>query len=285
MAIIIAVLVFAGAAAAAAFCARVYFREKEKRALRGDLAPGPGADVRAYFGVINRAVIKFNSRFAPAAMYKKTAFKLKKINAEGAVSVERFIYFQELCALCAFALIFAAAGDVLTALCAAGASFFLPVIVLNSKARKKEEELLAEMPDAVDLIASSIEGGLSLQFALARYTGRNRNCFSGELEAAVKKTRLGLSFEQALRELDAKFELPELSGFVNAFTQADKMGGNVKEIIKAQAEEIRNKRFQELKRRAYKAPVKLLIPLLLFIFPVIFIVLFGPVFIKLSGGF
>ena len=80
-------------------------------------------------------------------------------------------------------------------------------------------------------------------------------------------------------------ELKEISNFTNVFIQAEKMGGNIKKILKGQAEDLRNKRFQELKRKAYQAPVKLLIPLIIFIFPVIFIVLFGPIVLKLMSGF
>ena len=100
----------------------------------------------------------------------------------------------------------------------------------------------------------------------------------------IKNTQLGKSFGDSMREMDEKLSVKELSGFINAFLQADKLGGNVKEIIKGQAAEIRQKRFQYLKKKAHEAPVKLLIPLMLFIFPVIFIVLFAPIVIKLIQG-
>jgi tight adherence protein C len=97
--------------------------------------------------------------------------------------------------------------------------------------------------------------------------------------------QLGQSSEDAMRDLDRKLEMKEVTSFVNAFLQAEKMGGNVKKIIKDQAEEVRKRRFQHLKKLAHEAPVKLLIPLMIFIFPVIFIVLFGPIIIKLMQGF
>jgi tight adherence protein C len=87
-----------------------------------------------------------------------------------------------------------------------------------------------------------------------------------------------------MRKFEEKISLPELTGFIDAVIQADKMGGSIKEIIKAQAAEIRQKRFQYLKKKAHEAPVKLLIPLMLFIFPVIFIILFAPIVIKLIQG-
>lgn len=157
-------------------------------------------------------------------------------------------------------------------------------MILKEKVKQKNENILKEMPDAIDIISANIEGGISLTNALKRYVERNQNVFSEELKIVLNKINFGKSFSEALKEMDEKLNLSEITGLVNAFIQADKYGGNVKDIIKAQGDEIRAKRFQYLKKKAHEAPVKLLIPLMIFIFPVIFIVLFGPVVIKLMTG-
>jgi tight adherence protein C len=167
----------------------------------------------------------------------------------------------------------------------AAGGYFVPWLVLKAKVREKEAAILSELPDALDIIAANIEGGLSLNMAVSRYVLRNRNVFSDELLFVIKKMQLGRASEEAFREMDKKLDMKETTSFVNAFLQAEKTGGNVKKIIKEQAEEMRKRRFQYLKKLAHEAPVKLLIPLMIFIFPVIFIVLFGPIIIKLMQGF
>jgi Flp pilus assembly protein TadB len=283
MKILFLLLVFTSAAAVAGLVAAYYHR---RRVVSGLKAPAGRARV---FGLIEGfshaflALCKFNERFSGSARYKKILFNARKLNSD--ITAGRFIFYEQASGAAAFILCGLLFGGVLPAAAAGIAAFFIPAAVLASKAAKKEEEILSQMPDAVDLIACLIEGGLSIQAALGRYARNNSNAFSAELSAVVKKSAFGMTFENAMLSMDEKFKVREISGFVNAFIQADRMGSNVRDIIKDQAEELRKKRFQELKKRAFQAPVKLLIPLMLFIFPVIFIVLFGPLFIRLSGGF
>lgn len=284
MKILFALLILASAAAFAGALALIIYRQNAMRALQGHKTAEYYNKIRDVLGYLKAYIVKINLRLVKNNRYRNITGMLVKINYEDKISPEYFLFIEEAAVAAGFCVGMVFSGGILAALAAAGAAFFVPELILRSKVRKKLDEILKEMPDAFDIIGANIEGGLSLNMAIARYSSRVKCPFASELMTVIKKIQLGKSFGQAMRELDEKLSIKELSGFVNAFIQADIMGGNVREIIKNQATEIRQKRFQYLKKKAHEAPVKLLLPLMLFIFPVIFIVLFAPIVIKLMQG-
>lgn len=263
----------------------VLYRQKALKELGGEKPVSAAGRLKGLWGFLKKGILKANKAFTAAKRYDSVSFFLKKINMEDKMSREEFLLAEQAVSISFFLLGLLAAGDVLVSAGLAITVFFLPWLVLKAKTREKDAAILRELPDALDIIAANIEGGLSLSMALSRYASRNRNEFSDELLTVIRKIQLGQSSDEAMHGMDKKLEIKEVSSFVNAFLQAEKTGGNVKKIIKDQAEEVRKRRFQHLKKLAHEAPVKLLIPLMIFIFPVIFIVLFGPVIIKLMQGF
>lgn len=239
-------------------------------------------EIASYF---NQILLGFNNNFVKTRRYVNIYRIIVKLDMDNKYTQASFMLAEELAAVCAFAVILAASGDLIFAFFAGGISFFIPSFILNSKLRKKNAEIFKELPDALDIICAFIEGGLSVSRAVCRYPEKSKGFFASEIELASKKMEIGRSFQQAMEELEERVEIAEISCAVGAFIRADKSGGNVKDIIKAQADEARKKRFMEMKKRAHEAPVKLLFPLMVFIFPVIFLVLFGPIIIKLIAGF
>jgi tight adherence protein C len=285
MELLIVGLVLVSVAALTGGIAIVLYRQKALKELKGEKSFSPVDRVKGLWGYVKKGILRVNKFFTGTKRYTAVAFALKKINMEDKLGKEEFLFIEQSVSAVLFALGLMVTGDMLLSAAFGAAGFFLPWLVLKSKVRQKEAAILRELPDALDIIAANIEGGLSLNMAISRYASRNRNIFSDELLFVIKKMQLGQSSEEAMRELDRKLEMKEVTSFINAFLQAEKMGGNVKKIIKDQAEEVRKRRFQHLKKLAHEAPVKLLIPLMIFIFPVIFIVLFGPIIIKLMQGF
>lgn len=285
MELLIVGLVLASAACLMGGIAIVIYRQKALKELKGETSFSAAERLKGLWDFLKKGILKANKSFTAGKRYAAVAHGLKKINMEDKMSREEFLLAEQSACAAMLALGFMLTGDLLVSAGLGVTGFFLPWLVLKLKAGKKEDEVLRELPDALDIIAANIEGGLSLNMALIRYASRNRNAFSDELNSAIKKMQLGLSSEEAMRELDNKLEMKDVTSFINAFLQAEKTGGNVKKIIKDQAEEVRKRRFQHLKKLAHEAPVKLLIPLMIFIFPVIFIVLFGPIVIKLMQGF
>lgn len=285
MEIITVVLVLIAASGLAWSIAAVAYRQKALRELKGGKTLPLSRRAVELLAYVKKGILRANSGLVRNKRYDKIAFNLAKINADAAMGKESFLFTEQAAAASFFFLGLAVFGDFTFSLALGIVGFFVPWLVLLLKARQREDMILRELPDALDIIAANIEGGISLNQAVSRYASRNRNVFSDELLDATKKMQLGQSSEEALRSLDKKLAMKDVSSFIDAFLQAEKMGGNVKKIIKGQAEEVRKRRFQQLKKQAHEAPVLLLFPLMFFIFPVIFVVLFGPIIIKVMQGF
>ncbi len=281
--ILFAALVFCCWAALSAALFSVIFRNAEINKLKGVVFTGAAAKAKEALLSLRARINSANRFLTKLRRYDEIAALLKMTGAESCAPGEDFVLKEEACAICG-----AVVGIIffpgIAAAAFGTAAFFIPELLLKSKAARKKEEMLREMPDAYDIIAAGIEGGLSAQMALARYASGAKGAFGAELLQAVKQIQLGAGFESALKKMYEKNRVAELGGFISGFIQAEKAGGNIKETIRSQASEIRQKRFMALKKKAHEAPVKLLIPLILFIFPVIFIILFGPVMIKLMNG-
>jgi tight adherence protein C len=284
MKILFVILVFISAAALTGSLAVIIYRQRTLKLLQGVAAINLINRIKESIVFVREHIIKLNRKFTSAKRYAQAADMLSKLNMADKITVEYFAFIEESAVLITLLLCLLLIGDPLLSVVFAAAAFFAPYFLLKSGVERKKDGILKEMPDAFDIIAANIEGGLSLNMAMNRYVVKSKSGFGAELLTALKKVQLGKSFEAALEEMDERLGIRELTSFINAFVQAEKMGGNIKEIIKNQSEEIRKKRFQYLKKKAHEAPVKLLIPLLLFIFPVIFIVLFGPIVIKLMQG-
>jgi len=286
MGMLFAVMIFVSAAFFAGAWGVISLKQHRINMISGALGESKKRGAELFFYNIKAYILKANSRFAGAGRYTGIKDKLSKLNMDVKYSAGEFIFLEQTCALAFFAVLYAASMDMFISLAGGFAGFFAPSFMLNAKLKKHRESILRELPDAIDIIGANIEGGLSLQKALERYARGNSGVFAEKLFIVVNETGLGKSFGEAMEKLDRDTDIPEVSSFAAAFIQAEKMGGNVKQIIKAQAEDIRNKRFLYLKKKAHEAPVKLLFPLIIFIFPVIFMLLFAPIIIRLlSGGF
>ncbi len=284
MKFLFSVIVFIGVASLCGGIAVIVYRRRTIEVLRGFAAEKLTGKVKEAASYIKDHLVMLNKKFTGMKRYGEVNNNLSILNLDIRVSKEYFVLIEE-CSITGVLLIcLLLTGDLAISLCFAAASFFAPYYLLKSRVMRKKEAIVRELPDAFDIIGANIEGGLSLSASLRRYAAKAGSDFGAELYAAIKKMELGSGFEDAMRSMDTKLGIRELNSFINAFVQAEKSGGSIKEIIKGHAAEIRNKRFQYLKKKAHEAPVKLLIPLLLFIFPVIFIVLFGPVVIKLLNG-
>ena len=163
---------------------------------------------------------------------------------------------------------------VLVLLPAAGA--LLPASWLSRKVQERKDAILNDLPDVVDLLAISVEAGVGFEGGLEIVCAHFDCPLSQELTHTLKEMELGLPRREALQNLKKRTEVPDLSNFVMALTQADSLGMPIGRILHTQAKEMRNKRRQRAREKAAKLPVKILFPLVLFIFPAVLIVILGP---------
>jgi tight adherence protein C len=163
--------------------------------------------------------------------------------------------------------------------------FMLPDVVLTFKTRTRKEILRAELPDALDLLAVSVEAGLGFDGAISKLTEHMDGPLADEFALALGEMRIGESRQNALTKMMKRVGTPEFSSFVRAIIQADQLGISLGRILKLQASDTRNRRQLAAEERAMKAPIKMLFPTVIFVFPAMFIVILGPAFMNLSELF
>jgi tight adherence protein C len=178
----------------------------------------------------------------------------------------------------------ASSGGATTLLFAVGGGllgYLLPDTFITMKTKSRRERISADLPNALDLLAVSVEAGLGFDAAVARLCERVDGPLGEELRLLLQEMRIGESREKALKKLAARTDVPAVASFVRAMVQADQLGMSIGRILRVQANDARLKRQAAAEERAMKAPVKMLIPMVLFIFPAMFLVILGPALINL----
>lgn len=168
----------------------------------------------------------------------------------------------------------------------AGVALFAvqPGIWLNQTVKARHKSIQRAMPFMIDLLTLSVEAGIDFMSAIQRATaGRKMDPLNEELIRVGHEIRLGAPRQQALRNLAARVDMADMRSFCFALIQADELGVGIGTILRIQSDQMRQKRFDRAERLANEAPVKMLFPLLLFIFPAVFIVLLGPILSRVGG--
>ncbi|MCL4517340.1 MAG: type II secretion system F family protein [Firmicutes bacterium] len=170
-----------------------------------------------------------------------------------------------------------------TLLCAACLGAYLPLFWLGRLIVRRRRRMSRVLPFAMDLLAVSVEAGLGFDAALAKVVEKAKGPLVEEFFRTLQEMRMGKSRREALRSLAHRVELPELTSFVITLIQADQLGTSIARILRILSEQMRTKRGQQAEAMALRTPVKMLFPMIFFIFPALLVILFGPVF--LSGIF
>ena len=177
------------------------------------------------------------------------------------------------------------AGALIFALVLGALGFVLPGMIVSMKTRSRREELRAQLPDALDLLAVSVEAGLGFDGAITKLTEHMEGALIEELSLTLNEMRIGESRHEALKKLAERAAAPEVGNFARAIIQADQLGISLGRILRLQATDTRLRRQAAAEERAMKAPIKMLFPTVAFIFPAMFLVILGPAFLNLSKLF
>jgi tight adherence protein C len=164
----------------------------------------------------------------------------------------------------------------------AGAGFFCPELFLTLKIKGRRERIRSELPDALDLLAVSVEAGLGLDGAIAKLTDHMDGALVEEFALTLGEMRVGESRQDALKKMAERVPAPELAAFVRSVLQADQLGISLGRILRVQAADSRLRRQAAAEEKAMKAPIKMLFPTALFIFPSMFLVILGPAVLTLT---
>lgn len=166
-----------------------------------------------------------------------------------------------------------------------GIGFVGPEAILNRRIDERRKDMEKSLPDLIDLLVISVEAGLGFEAAMGRVTQAVPGELSREFTRTLQETRVGVSRHKALRALAERTDVDDLNAFVLALIQADQFGVSIARMLRVQADEMRVRRRQRAQEKAFAAPVKLVFPLVLCIFPSMFVVLLGPAAINIATVF
>jgi tight adherence protein C len=175
-----------------------------------------------------------------------------------------------------FAAVAPSAGALILPVIVGVGGFVGPDVILNSRIRARREAVRSTLPDALDLLAVSVEAGLGFDGAITKLTEHMQGPLVQEFGLLLSEIRMGESRQTALKNMAERVGAPELSSFVRAVVQADQLGISLGRILRVQAADTRLRRQAAAEEKAMKAPIKMLFPTVIFIFPAMFIVLLGP---------
>ncbi len=175
--------------------------------------------------------------------------------------------------------------DILLVLGAAGfLGFYVPDLCLNLWIRRRKEQIVLGFPDALDLLVVCVEAGMGIDAAINRVAEEIRlssRVISDEFRLLNLELRAGKSRADALRNLGARTDVEEVRSFATLLIQTDRFGTSVAQALRVHSDAMRTRRYQKAEELAAKLPVKLMFPLILFIFPSIFVVIVGPAAIQI----
>lgn len=229
-------------------------------------------------------------RFSPANTLESTRHKLELAGLAHKVRASQFLGYRMAASLvlgtASLIVIFAGSLPFGQRILLIGVMFalgyLLPGIWLGSKISKRQSEVTKALPDALDLLTICVEAGLGFDAAMQKVAEKWDNELSRAFMRTVQEMQLGKLRREALRSMAESVDVPDMTTFTAAIIQADQLGVSMAKVMRIQSDTMRLKRRQRAEEKARQAPIKMMFPLVFFIFPTILIVLLGPAFIKIK---
>ena len=230
----------------------------------------------------------------PAEKEVQLGQKLVKANLNEVIAPRELLVIKYLAGIGAAALLWVLAGmlgkggimqSVVLGAAGLGLGWYMPDFYINSKGLNRMREIEKSLPDVLDLLTVSVEAGLGFDGALMKVVEKTKNALSQEFKLMLKEIKMGKPRIEAMRDMSNRVDVDDLSTFTGSVIMADQLGVSIGNILRLQSEQIRQKHRQRVEEMAMKAPVKMLIPMVLFIFPAIFVVLLGPAAIQIADTF
>jgi len=186
--------------------------------------------------------------------------------------------------LTAVVVVWGAVGvqQALAVLMFAAVGWMFPGLWLKGRLGARQKLVLKTLPDALDLVTTCVEAGLGLDGALARVAEKSSGPLTTELTRMLREVAMGKLRREALTEMADRIGVDELTSFVNAIIQAEQLGVGIAQVLRIQSDQMRTRRRQRAEQTAHEAPIKMIFPLVLFIFPAFMLVILGPAVIRIA---
>ena len=229
-----------------------------------------------------RRVAAVNKPFTKSAVGQRIFRDLTLSQAP--MSPEEFLLIKQILVVVLIVISFKINPDptffTFTILISIAGGYMVPEIWLKTKVKKIKESILKNLPDTVDLLGLCVNAGLDFMMALKYVVDKSQpSVIIQELRNMMQEINVGKPRRDALRDLARKYDMPDLATFSRTLIQADRMGTSVSEALNILSEDMRETRFRRGEAMALKAPIKMLAPLLFCIFPVVGILVAGPIFL------
>lgn len=256
-------------------------REIETRRSVNDRLIGPAAARMA----------AITQRLLPRTSSTEVRQKLMSAGLGQSMTPQMYLAIRGVCLLgpIAFGLILVVAGmgplGLLVGLGIAAIGFIAPDFYINSRVRGRRDSMQAALPDVLDLLCVSVEAGLGFDAALVKLTERMTGPLVEEFALVLHEMRIGEGRSAALKNMADRVAVPEVAQFCRAIVQADQLGIALSRILRVQSHDMRIRRQLTAEERAMKAPVKMLFPTVIFIFPALFVVALGPAVLGIMKAF
>lgn len=275
--------------------------EVEKRVIEvvGDRIPSiRDQELKAplYIRAVKPVLKKFTgllARSMPAEKEAELSVKIEKAGISEKIAPREFFVLKYAVAA-GFAFLFWLLGGAMSksitqsafiACAGLALGWYFPDLYLNSKGSERKREIERSLPDVLDLLTVSVEAGLGFDSALMRVIEKVRGVLSDEFRTMLQEIKMGKPRVDALRDMAKRADVDDLSTFTSSVILADQLGISIGNVLRLQSEQMRQKHRQRSEEMAMKTPIKIIFPLVFFIFPAIFIVLLGPAVIQISNSF
>ena len=233
---------------------------------------------------------KMAQRFTPQHTLDESRHKLELAGIAHTMKPTTFLGIRMVAALVlgGVSLLIAFAGSlpvlqrILVIIVAFVLGYMLPSIWLGSKISSRQQEIIKALPDALDLLTICVEAGLGFDSAMSKVAEKWENELSLAFARTVQEMQLGKLRREALRSMANSMDVADMTSFVAAIIQADQLGVSMAKVMRIQSDTMRLKRRQRAEEKARQAPIKMMFPLVFFIFPTILIVLLGPAIIQIQ---
>jgi len=237
------------------------------------------------------ALGKMAQRFTPQQTIEASRHKLELAGMAHKIKPAQFLAYRMAAAIvlgvASLAIVFVTAFPLfqrlLLIVVAFLIGFMLPTVWLGSKITARQTSVIKALPDALDLLTICVEAGLGFDAAMSKVAEKWENELSMAFARTVQEMQLGKLRREALRNMANSMDVPDMTTFVAAIIQADTLGVSMAKVMRIQSDTMRMKRRQRAEEKARQAPVKMMFPLVFFIFPTILIVLLGPAIIKIKN--
>jgi len=173
---------------------------------------------------------------------------------------------------------------ILVALVLVVIGYVFPRTWLKGKVRNKQKLVIRSLPDNLDLITTCVEAGLGLDAALSRVAERGQGPLAAELQHMLRDVSMGKLRREAMQEMADRIGVEELTNFINSIIQAEQLGVGIAQVLRVQSDQLRTQRRQRAEKSAHEAPIKMIFPLVLLIFPSFLAVILAPAVIRIAGA-